>query len=440
MKNTKCFLLSFLLIIVPLLHIYPQEINNQLLKHIVQPYRNYNPGYTNGDNSLSNIYKFIDLKSIAVGKSSSGLIDSVICLSRDNKSKVTYDYDNYGRISSCIWASPDQNQWLNIGRKTITYDSAGNTISELSEGWWTDHWKVNSRKTYSFDSNNKLLSTLYELANNALWVNDNLTNYQYNNYGSLETTQSLIWYNNGWVNNTKLTTHYNVDGDADSVLSELWIGGKWNNDGMWTLSYENNKSSVFYYTKIWQNDNWVTSSKVNYQYDLNGNLVYGLTQEWDGSQWINSRRFNYYYNGNNNFEHGLNETYLNGMWTPADFYFIITNPDLHLTISTAEVTIYYKITSVREKQTIANGYMLSQNYPNPFNPSTTIKYQLPESGLVSLKIYNILGKEVATLVNDNMREGLYEVSFNASKLVSGVYIYQLKVNDYLSSKKMILVK
>jgi hypothetical protein len=85
-------------------------------------------------------------------------------------------------------------------------------------------------------------------------------------------------------------------------------------------------------------------------------------------------------------------------------------------------------------------YSIYQNYPNPFNPSTTIKYQIPKIGFVTLKIFDILGREVTTLVNENKTEGFYEVNFNASKLASGVYIYQLKANDFIESKKMILAK
>jgi hypothetical protein len=85
-------------------------------------------------------------------------------------------------------------------------------------------------------------------------------------------------------------------------------------------------------------------------------------------------------------------------------------------------------------------YSVSQNYPNPFNPSTTIRYQIPKPGLVTLKVYDILGKEVATLVNENKIEGSYDFTFNASRFASGVYIYQIRVNDYVSSKKMILLK
>ena len=85
-------------------------------------------------------------------------------------------------------------------------------------------------------------------------------------------------------------------------------------------------------------------------------------------------------------------------------------------------------------------YELAQNYPNPFNPETVIYYQIPESGEVSLKVYDMLGRELRTLVNQTQNQGRYEVKFNARDLASGVYIYRLQVNDFVTSKKMMLVK
>jgi uncharacterized protein (UPF0218 family) len=85
-------------------------------------------------------------------------------------------------------------------------------------------------------------------------------------------------------------------------------------------------------------------------------------------------------------------------------------------------------------------YSLEQNYPNPFNPTTTIRYQIPKEGMVTLKVYDILGAEVATLVNEEKIVGRYEVSFDASRLASGVYIYRLSVNDFVNVKKMVLLK
>jgi hypothetical protein len=85
-------------------------------------------------------------------------------------------------------------------------------------------------------------------------------------------------------------------------------------------------------------------------------------------------------------------------------------------------------------------YALEQNYPNPFNPNTIIKYSIPEDGLVKLKVYNLLGEEIITLVNSAQKAGRYEVVFDASKFASGVYYYRLETEKYTSIKKMILIK
>lgn len=85
-------------------------------------------------------------------------------------------------------------------------------------------------------------------------------------------------------------------------------------------------------------------------------------------------------------------------------------------------------------------YSLSQNFPNPFNPSTSISYEIPTSNFVSLKIYDMMGKEVANLVSGNQEAGFYTVKFDASKLSSGIYFYKLQANDFTATKKLMLLK
>ncbi|HMQ68513.1 MAG TPA: choice-of-anchor B family protein [Ignavibacteria bacterium] len=85
-------------------------------------------------------------------------------------------------------------------------------------------------------------------------------------------------------------------------------------------------------------------------------------------------------------------------------------------------------------------YTLEQNFPNPFNPSTVIKYQIPASDFVSLKVYNEAGKEVADLVNENQTPGTYEINFDGSKLSSGIYFYSIKAGEFNTTKKMLLIK
>ncbi|MCK5086613.1 MAG: T9SS type A sorting domain-containing protein, partial [Melioribacteraceae bacterium] len=98
------------------------------------------------------------------------------------------------------------------------------------------------------------------------------------------------------------------------------------------------------------------------------------------------------------------------------------------------------VTSTETEENIPEKFSLSQNFPNPFNPSTVIEYSIPEAGLYSLRIYNILGQEVAVLVNRNLNPGSYTVNFDASSLTSGMYLYKLIGEKVNITKKMILLK
>ena len=105
-----------------------------------------------------------------------------------------------------------------------------------------------------------------------------------------------------------------------------------------------------------------------------------------------------------------------------------------------KIQLFASVDKINFSANMPTEYSLEQNYPNPFNPSTTIKYSLKNDGKVTLKIYNSLGEEVATLVNEAKVAGKYEVNFNASLLASGVYIYKIQAVDFISSKKMILLR
>jgi hypothetical protein len=103
-------------------------------------------------------------------------------------------------------------------------------------------------------------------------------------------------------------------------------------------------------------------------------------------------------------------------------------------------TFDVNITSVEEDDQLPTEFSLEQNFPNPFNNSTVIKYSIPQEGLVTLNVYNLMGEEVVRLVNDTKQTGNYEVSFDATGLPSGVYFYRLRAGDFVETKKMVLMK
>lgn len=139
-----------------------------------------------------------------------------------------------------------------------------------------------------------------------------------------------------------------------------------------------------------------------------------------------------------------------------DDYMVISDKDNYAASSTQQAAVDYSnnttatlnFTIAPETTTgtessasaVVTDFALSQNYPNPFNPSTTISYQLPADAKVVLKVYNILGKEVATLVNGQQVAGQHSVQFNASALPSGVYIYKIEAGKFAAAKKLVLMK
>lgn len=127
----------------------------------------------------------------------------------------------------------------------------------------------------------------------------------------------------------------------------------------------------------------------------------------------------------------------------------VTGSDFHVgsTMHVDDLS-FSGIVAVDDQQgSIPGAFVLHQNYPNPFNPSTKIRFDLPAgqagvrgSGFVTLKVYNVLGQEVATLVNEELNPGTYEVPFDARNLASGVYTYRLTAGSYVAVKKMVLLK
>jgi len=164
--------------------------------------------------------------------------------------------------------------------------------------------------------------------------------------------------------------------------------------------------------------------KYTYNYDVNNNKTESLRQEWNGSAWENWRKIFYTYDGNNNLTEELWQWWDVSAWV---------NGDKH-TYS------YIPITGIEQLTDGINTYSLSNNYPNPFNPTTKISYTIPERSYVSLKIFNLLGSEVAELVKGEVEAGSYIIEFNASTLPSGIYFYRIQAENFVETKKMVLMK
>ncbi|MBZ0204480.1 MAG: S8 family serine peptidase [Ignavibacteria bacterium] len=133
---------------------------------------------------------------------------------------------------------------------------------------------------------------------------------------------------------------------------------------------------------------------------------------------------------------------LNGVLVNGDWVLSI-NDAANIDVGTLKgwcLTVTYQTVIGIQTIEIPSYYSLDQNYPNPFNPSTTIKFSVPKADVVKLKIYDVLGREVAVLVNELIQPGFHTVDFNASNLASGIYFYKLEAGDYSAVKKLVFVK
>jgi hypothetical protein len=159
---------------------------------------------------------------------------------------------------------------------------------------------------------------------------------------------------------------------------------------------DNKLESLF--AEVFVGGNWETDSQNLYTYDGDGNNSEILMQHWVSVNWEN-------------------------------FYRVLMS--------------YEWTTGVETNNNAASEYKLINNYPNPFNPSTTIKFTIASAlggGFTILKVYDILGNEVATLVDKELPAGNYEMEFDAGNLSSGIYFYQLKVGSFIQTKKMVLLR
>jgi hypothetical protein len=179
--------------------------------------------------------------------------------------------------------------------------------------------------------------------------------------------------------------------------------------------------------------NWISTGYSGSGY-VNG--VCGYSNEW----WIGRFQMIYYSsNFGNNWimQDSLNINYL------QDFRGKYYNGKMNMwgVGMNGRIINYSPVVGIRKIESqIPIRFSLSQNYPNPFNPSTTIRYELPENSLVNLVVFDDIGREIETLVNEKQSAGIYETSFNGSQYPSGVFFYRLKTDGFVETKKMILLK
>ncbi|MBK9096678.1 MAG: T9SS type A sorting domain-containing protein [bacterium] len=372
------------------------------------------------------------------------LIDSLISESVTGaKIKFFFEYNIDDKIVERTEFNNDLNgNWHLVGKDEYFYDTIGNLIREIYFDWNNTTWDSSLQILSEYNQDNNLISTTIQTYILSNWENEERITYTYDQAGRQITSLIELWENNQWINSGRDFSYYSTENRRDSLLFQIWEGNDWQNYWRTSFYYDSLTTFLNYaIAQLWTGIQFEDYLLLKIMNDEIGNQIQQLEQIWNGSVWVNDVKKDYTYIWNY-FESCNAELWNGSIWEPGDTPIIINNPDgFKIAIICQSIHIYYTIVNVESTNSnIPNDFSLSQNYPNPFNPVTKIKYNIPNQSFVMIKIYDVLGNEIETLVNEEKPAGEYEVEFDGSSLSSGIYFYTLRVSDKFLSGKMILQK
>lgn len=425
--ESKMKKLAILIIFVSTLSVFSQELNEKFVNHF------YSPSPTQSDDH-SFINKYF---SIQVDQK----LDSIIAIGLSgDKAKSVYTYDGEKVILAEKSFLEDSN-WILAYRVLLTYNDQDQILEEKTQALINDSiWINDRRKTYEYNESNKLASSVNQIYDNGNWNDFQRALFSYPNNVEEELRQQ---FDSGvWVNKTLFRKYIGDNGNRDSTFVYQRGDTTWNNYLRWYRHYNEFNKWDYVITQQWLNSSWIFQDSIEGIYDANGNLLQVNYYDWSNQFEELISRLLYTYNSEGNLSEVYNEFITVDGWFPAQMDPIVIDitDDYTEGYLYNRVKLYHSpISSVKDDEVYTN-FSLHQNYPNPFNPTTTIQYQVSGIGNVTLKVYDILGRQIKTLLNKPMQPGSYEVEFDGSNLTSGVYFYVLETGGKRLSKKMLLVK
>ena len=233
----------------------------------------------------------------------------------------------------------------------------------------------------------------------------------------------------GWPNQQKMGDYFDMVSDSSGAHLS------------WAATF--NGEQDVYYSYITDTTGIIPVELLSFSASVAANVV---TLNWSTATELNNFGFEIERSSDKTnwrtigFKEGKGTTSEPQQYSYSDKLSDITSSRLYYRLKQLDYNGSFEYSEIVEVEIAPSVFSLSQNYPNPFNPSTTINYQIPELSFVTIKDYDVLGNEVAALVNEQKPAGKYEVGFNDSELVSGVYFYTLSAGDFVQSKRMLLLK
>jgi hypothetical protein len=388
-----------------------------------------------------------------------------------NQSFRTYTYYPTGFQSVYTYYTWSNEAWVEVSRTTATYNQFNSLLTNTAESFTNGIWLLTSRSVITYDANNRVLEYITQQWSNGDWLNVDVTRKNYDEFGNLISALLQNWSGNSWVNVSRSLYTNNSSGNSISDTQQVWESGNWINRTFYGREYHQNGSVAVEIQKWWDRtlNDWENQWIWHDDYDAHDNLVFRSTGRWSDSGWVTTSKQIMSYDENDNFKTHVKQSFSNGGWLTnytkeysydvsgnciyasvfdgnwlpiyENLYLWYNNKSTLISFNAKSVEVQYlTFTDIKGENEILNTFALSQNYPNPFNPETVIRFSIPETGFVKGVVYDILGREVTTLLNGEMNPGNHQVKFDAKGIASGVYIFRIEAGKYSSAIKMVVGK
>jgi hypothetical protein len=386
-------------------------------------------------------------------------------------------FDSVGNRLVLINRTWADGQWQNASEQRNTYTDNGKVLSSVNMFWADDHWENSDSTSFAYNANgNKVASFHAEWSDTtSAWLSSSFHLYTYDSVGNLTLSLGEVWGDSTWTNTQQIIYTYDSVSNLKEGLVQTWKDTSWVNFYKETYTYDDFKNKLSYTGEIWNDTVWMNDQHYDYTYDAEGRLISGVGKNWNGTTWINFDKGQFTYD-----TYGGIETYLYQEWEndtawqnvslsqyaydsagnayEGNYYSWDTtgndwsqNNDGILQIyynystSVAYFTGYHVVVSYNaplstgvknRKKEIVSRYNLS---PNPAINYTAVSVELQSPEEISLDIYNLTGKKVATVFSGRLGEGAHRFTVPVTQFPSGLYFVSLLTATNQQVKTMKLV-
>ncbi|MBN2279324.1 MAG: T9SS type A sorting domain-containing protein [Candidatus Marinimicrobia bacterium] len=435
----------------------PYEI---LIKYLYDNSEKYTYQYNGAGNMTEELYEYYYLDNLEESSKSlytydgqgnplTDVYQSLVDGSWINIERYTYTHDNNGQVQTEIYDEYIDGNWVSIWKWVYTW-SNGMPLQILEQTWDGSAWTDEYLYAVSYDEDGNILQTVLSYFDGASWEIEGRMTWTYDANGNeLTLVSEELNESDVLTYSSRETNSYNGDGNLSESIMELYEEDAWHLFFRYLFTYDEYDNVLSETDQMYDEESgtWIELVVITYTYTYDGNgnvteeIESSVMSAW-GYEQLNKKSYNY--DENNDCYYGICMTSYDGStWEIGEGnLFLPFNNGTDAVEETAhEISINFnEPTGIEEEVHVATSATLNQNYPNPFNPATTIAFTLPAQANVRLSVYNSLGQLVNELVDRKLQQGVYQYTFDASALNSGIYFYKLQTDGNTMVKKMVLIK